>query len=225
MMRLNKFIAQAGISSRRRADELILDGKIKVNGVVTKELGKVIDANNDQVEYGQKLLKFNTDYLYLALNKPVGYIASASGLQGKSVLELVKTTKRVYPVGRLDKDSCGLIILTNDGDLTNHLTHPKYEKEKEYQVLLNKDFEIADQRKMEQSMVIGDKKLRPVNVVKVDGRKINLILHEGINRQIRKMLGRLGYGVMELKRIRIGRLKLGALKPGEYREIKKEEII
>jgi len=225
MIRLNKFLANSGVSSRRKADELIANGKIKVNGRTVTALGVQIDEIRDKVEYLGKIVNVIEDNIYIALNKPIGYISSSTSLQGKSVLELVPREERVYPVGRLDKDSKGLIILTNDGELAYKLTQAKFEFEKEYEVIISKPLDKADKKILQEGMIIEGKKVRGVGVSIVNDKKLKLILKEGINRQIRKMLGQLGYGVLELKRIRINKLRLGDLKEGQWKKVQKTDII
>lgn len=224
-MRLQKFLAAAGIASRRKAEELISAGKVKVNDEIITKLGTTIDENQDKVKYNDKIVSLKTNNIYIALNKPVGYVSSVSNEQGKSVLELVKTKERIYPVGRLDKDSNGLLLLTNDGELANQLTHPKFGHEKEYFVVLDQDLKTEHIRRLERGMAIGGKKLQPVEVVMAKNKSTRLVLREGISRQIRRMLGKLGYTVVKLKRIRIGKLELGELKEGEWRKVRKEDII
>jgi 23S rRNA pseudouridine2605 synthase len=223
MIRLQKFLAEAGIASRRKSEELITAGKIQVNGVVVTELGTKVGPE-DRVEYNNEVVSAEEKKIYLALYKPVGYISSTTSSQGASVLDLVETDERVYPVGRLDKDSSGLTILTNDGEFTNKITHPKYESEKEYEVVLNRPMVTGDIKELKSGMMLDDKKLQPVKILDISETKINLILKEGINRQIRRMMGRLGYRVVELKRVRIGKLRLGNMKVGESKKIKPEDI-
>jgi len=226
MIRLNKFIAQAGVCSRRKADDLIAGGQIKVNGRIVKELGTIIDEKNDEVLIGAKKLSLNADLVYYALNKPVGYITSSTSAQGKSVMELIKTIKeRVYPVGRLDKDSRGLIFLTNDGDFAYRLTQAKFGCEKEYEVTLDRPLLSADKKIFERGLTLEEKKLQPVKVAGQRGDKANLILREGINRQIRRMAEKQGYEVLDLKRVRIGKFKLGNLKEGGYVRIRPQDVI
>ncbi len=224
MMRLQKFLAAAGVASRRQAEQLITNGQVKVNGEITTKLGTTVDENQDVIEYSGKTVKLPSQKIYLALNKPTGYICSTNREQGKTVMELVKTTKRIFPVGRLDKDSSGLIILTNDGEFANQLTHPRYGSVKEYFVTLDRDLLETDIKKLERGIRIDNKKLQPVIVKDVRNKSAKLILKEGINRQIRRMLGKLGYTVIKLKRIRIGKLELGDLKVGQWRMIDKKEL-
>ena len=223
-MRLHKFLATAGIASRRQAEVLIQKGKISVNGKVVTSMGVVIDQDNDIVTYQDKRITLTKDLTYIALNKPVGYISSASSGQGKSVLALVKSKTRLYPVGRLDKDSSGLMILTNDGELTNKITHPKYLSEKEYFVILDRDLSPEDIKRLEKGMTINGQKVKGISVPMAQNKSARLVLTQGINRQIRRMLGKLGYTVVKLKRVRIGKLELGTLKEGQWRIISKDEI-
>lgn len=224
-MRLNKFIASAGVCSRRKADELISAGKVKINGKIIKELGVAVDEANDEVEVDGKIIKPESAKIYLAINKPLGYISGAHTWQGESVLDLIKIKERVYPVGRLDKDSVGLLILTNDGDFAYKLTHAKFGHEKEYEVVFDKILKKEDIKIFEAGMMLDDEKVQPIKVIKVRGNTANLILKEGINRQIRRMAEARNYRVKYLKRVRIGKLKLGDLKIGEYRAIKPNEVI
>ena len=223
-MVLQKFLAHAGIASRRKAEALITEGKIKINGAIVTKLGATVDEKNDRVEYNGQIIELEQDKIYIALNKPVGYISSATSGQGKSVLNLVKTKERIYPVGRLDKNSSGLMLLTNDGELANRITHPKFGSEKEYFIVLDQDLRSEDIKKLERGMKIAGQKIQPVRVVMAKNKSARLILREGINRQIRKMLGFLGYTVIKLKRIRINKLELGELKEGQWRMIDKKEL-
>lgn len=224
-MRLNKYLAQTGVCSRRKADDYIFDGKVKVNGKVAFELGTVIDETKDIVEVNGEKIQPEEKKIYLAFNKPLGYISSAHTWQGASVLDLVKIPERVYPVGRLDKDSHGLLILTNDGDFTYELTHAKFGHDKEYQVTFGQALTPGDIRDFESGMMIDGQRIQPVEVKAVKGNQVNLILKEGINRQIRRMAGARGLSVIDLKRVRIGKLKLGILKPGEYKNIKPSDVV
>ncbi|OGH86523.1 MAG: hypothetical protein A2493_03115 [Candidatus Magasanikbacteria bacterium RIFOXYC12_FULL_33_11] len=253
LVRLQKHIADLGICSRRKAEELILARKVKVNGELVTEMGAKVDPNKDKVEVllnkitgkpykeKEKISQFfsKNSKVYIVLNKPVGYISSASSEQGSSVLDLLTPQNclkkgnvmnaRVYPVGRLDKDSEGLILLTNDGELTNELTHPRYEHEKEYEVtidgFLNKDAVniLTKGMKIDSSYVQGIKILKEFK----KGRKsiITAILTEGKNRQIRKMFGNIGYNVLSLRRTRINKLKLGVLPVGKWKYVTKDKIV
>ena len=224
-MRLNKFIAQAGVCSRRKADEMILAGKVKVNDKIIKELGTIIEENKDKIKIDNKEINLEEELIYLAVNKPVGYLSSAKTWQGESILNLVKVDQRVYPVGRLDKDSSGLLILTNDGDFAYQLTQAKFGHEKEYEVIFDRDLRPEDIKIFESGMTIDGQKIQPVKVMKVKGNQANLILKEGINRQIRKMAESRRYRVLSLKRTRIGRFLLGNLKEGEYKKINPNNVL
>ena len=223
-MRLQKFLAQAGVASRRKSEEFITDGKIKINGTVSDELGVSVDENKDKVEYAGQVIKLEHAFIYIMLNKPLGFICSSRSRQGETVLDLIDIQERVYPVGRLDKDSRGLVLLTNDGELTNQITHPKFGSIKEYEVAIDKTLDKRDIRVLNKGMILDGKKLQPVKVTN-DGKVLKLTLTEGVNRQIRRMLGQLGYRVFDLKRIQVGKLSLGGLKEGDWKYINKIDVI
>ena len=226
-IRLQKYISGQGICSRRKAEELIKSGLIKVNGSIA-EIGTKVDPDKDKVKIQNSKLEISDSKIYIALNKPIGYITSTSNKQGKSVIDLIdkqKIKQRIYPVGRLDKDSEGLVLLTNDGELTNTLTHPRYEHDKEYEIILDKSLSTKDKKILESGMNIG-KDVRGIKIKKTkNSKKYRLVLQEGKNRQIRKMIGRLGYNLILLKRIRINKLRLGDLSSGEYKIVKKKDIV
>ena len=188
LIRLNKYIAEQGICSRRQADELIKDGKVKINGKVIKELGFRINNEKDKVELKNKILnqvQNNTQNIYIALNKPVGYISSTTSKQGKSIMELIpKKFGRLYPVGRLDKNSCGLMILTNDGELTNILTHPKFGHEKEYLVDLNRQLKRGDIKTLKTSLKIEGVVMKMKNIEQIENNQYKIILTEGKKRPV-----------------------------------------
>lgn len=240
-VRLQKHIADLGICSRRKAEELIQAGKVKVNGEVVSEMGIKINPEHDKVTVAGELGTTKKETLvYIALNKPVDFISSASNEQGKSVLDLLSESncigrdkkdveERVYPVGRLDKDSEGLVLLTNDGALTNQLTHPRYEHEKEYEVIIDKPLTRDTRAVLQKGMKLGDEFVKGIKIVKEfnKGRQtvVTVILTEGKNRQLKKMFGRLGYHVQTLRRIRIGNLKLGTLPVGRWKFVRKSKIV
>ncbi|MFH1292064.1 MAG: pseudouridine synthase [bacterium] len=232
-MRLQKFIANQGICSRRQAEELIKAGKIKVNNQIA-ELGDKINPDDDCVEVGGKLIRIKNQKVYIILNKPIGYITSTTNKQGKSVIDLIsvddkKKYGRLFPVGRLDKDSQGLVLLTNDGELTNLLTHPRYEHIKKYQVVLKNRLEPKDIEILQTGMNVKGEKFRGIEVktIKKIGKKFlaTIILKEGKNRQIRRMFGNLGYIILDLRRIGLGKLKLKNLPLGKYNFLEKQDII
>ncbi|MDO8444454.1 MAG: pseudouridine synthase [bacterium] len=240
MERLNKFLANAGVCSRRKADEHILAGDVSVNGVKIVELGFKIDPTKDKVEFQDKAVKLISDFVYYVLNKPKGVVSTASDENGqKTVIDFVPKVPRVYPVGRLDKDTVGLIILTNDGELTKELTHPSFEHQKSYTAVakgskfkVESDFETVI-KKFKRGMLI-DGKLMKVDSISVETSNpkhstfnLDLVLHTGHNRQIRKMCAKMGLEVTRLTRVGFAKLRLDQLnlKPGEYKKINKSEIV
>lgn len=234
--RLQKFISQAGVASRRHAEKLITDGKVKVNGKVVTELGTKVDPDKDKIEVngpastgrGEAWNKIGLQKLvYLALNKPKRYITTRDDpRKRRTVFELLPATLKniVWPVGRLDFDTEGLLIFTNDGELTQLLTHPSKEHEKEYEVTLDKELSAGRIEKIQGGMMIDGKKTAPAKI-RTNGTTVYITIHEGWNRQVRKMFGELGFSVRNLKRIRIGKLKLNDLQLGQYKIITKTDII
>ncbi len=226
MERLQKIISQAGITSRRHAEELIVAGKVKVNGKIVKELGSKADPKKDKIEVSGKLIK-PQKFIYLILNKPKRYMTTRNDPQKrKTVFELLPEDLRnkVWPVGRLDFLTEGLLVFTNDGELTQILAHPSKEHDKEYQVVIDKDLSEGRLQKLRTGMTIEGKKTAPAQV-RVNGKTVNITIHEGWNRQVRKMFSAFGYTVRSLKRIRIGKLNLNNLQLGEYRIVDKKDII
>ncbi len=210
-MRLNKFLAGAGIASRRGADKLIDLGKVEVDGKTAKLGDKV--RGNEKILVNDQEIKSAEDKEYIMLYKPMGIVSTAKDERGRQkVVDLVKSKNRLYPVGRLDINSEGLILLTNDGDLALKLTHPKFHLEKEYEVVL--DREIRNNK-----IKLGINK-----IVRIEKNKINIIMFEGKKRQIREMCWKAGLRVKILKRIRIGNLKIGDLNPGQSRHLTAQEV-
>lgn len=229
MVRLQKYLADAGICSRRKAEELILEGKVIVNNQVVKELGVKIDEG-DEVKYKGKVIKVNNEKVYLILNKPVGYVTTVDDeLERPTVMEFIKKVKqRVYPVGRLDYNSSGLLLLTNDGEITNKLTHPSHELQKVYQVKVRGVVSEAAINKFKSGVIIDGKKTLPAEAKIIEASekwtKLEVGIKEGRNRQIRKMFEVLNYPVVKLKRISIGKLTLENLQPGDWRYLRPYEI-
>ncbi len=224
--RLQKYISQAGIASRRHAEELIVAGKVKVNGQVVKQLGTKVDPAKDQVEVEGKKIRLQK-LVYLMMNKPKRTMTTRHDPRArKTVFELLPPNLRnvVWPVGRLDFDTEGLLLFTNDGDLTQMLTHPSNEHEKEYEVELDKELSPGRIEKIETGMMIDGKKTAP-STIRTNGTTVYITIHEGMNRQVRKMFGSLGYSVRNLRRIRIGKLKLNDLQLGQYKIIDRKDII
>ena len=229
-MRLNKYIAQAGICSRRKADELTLEGKVKINGAIMKQPGYDVQPG-DKVMVGGVEIEAPENHVYYALNKPCGYITTTSDEKNRyTVLDLLTdVTARVYPVGRLDADTCGLLILTNDGDLSYHISHPSGQVYKTYLALVagyvNKDELWA----LREGVDIGDKKkTAPARVTilkqKSDTTLLEIKICEGRNRQVRRMCKAVGHTVLELQRTAIGEIKLGRMLEGNYRKLTPKEI-
>lgn len=223
-IRLNKYIAMCGVSSRRKADELIANGKIKVNGKVISELGFLV-AGTEEILYEGKKIKLEENKKYYMINKPKGYVTTAKEqFNRKSVLDLISSNERIYPVGRLDMYSEGLLLLTNDGEFTNKITHPKKHIAKTYRVILNKNITEEMIQKLENGVDIGGYVTSKAEVNKLKDREIEITIYEGKNRQIRKMCEVVGTTVINLKRISIGKLKLGKLETGKYIELTDKDI-
>jgi pseudouridine synthase len=224
--RLQKFISQAGVASRRHAEQMIVEGKVKVNGRVVKELGTKVDPDHDRVEIDGK--KLQTKVLtYLIMNKPKRYVTTRHDPRARrTVFDLLPEELRnvVWPVGRLDFNTEGLLIFTNDGELTQQLTHPSREHEREYEAVLDKELSSGRIEKLETGMIIDGKKTAPAKV-RTNGTTVYITIHEGWNRQVRKMFSAFGYTVRNLKRTRIGKLKLNDLQLGQYRKVDKKELI
>lgn len=236
MERLQKVLAQADIASRRKAEELIVKGKIKVNGRVVTELGTKVDPDRDVIEYNDKRIRFAAKIIY-AFHKPVGVTSTVSDKRAeKTIVDFFPRATRVYPVGRLDKMSKGLMLVTNDGALAQELMHPSFEHEKEYQVTLKDKGRRADEvvsrliDKFTKSYDLEGYKTTPMKIVaKTLGTdhkwEVDLVLKEGRNRQIRKIADIIGLQVLALKRVRIGKLKLGDLPAGRYKVISRQDIL
>lgn len=230
MERLQKVMAEAGIASRRHCEELILDGQVKVNGKVVRDLPCFVEPGHDTIVVGgRKLLPVQRKVYYL-LNKPKKVFCTNSDPQGRvcAVDLITGVRERVYPVGRLDADSQGLLLMTNDGELANQLTHPRYGVVKTYLVELDESITSDDVEKLKKGIHLEQGKASAEKVVIVrSGPKQTLLeiwLREGRNRQIRRMLARLGYSVKQLTRIRIGKLSLRGLGPGKFRPLTDEEV-
>ena len=225
MMRIQKFLSNYGFCSRRQAEEYIKQGKVVLNGNVVKELGTKINVESDTIFVdGTKIKIKKTPPIYIALNKPKGYISSCKHKGQKTVIDLINIKERVYPVGRLDKDSTGLIILTNDGTLHHKLSHPSFNHQKEYEVVVDKSIKDSDLKKMAEGIVLDEKKTRPAKVSRIDVSSFMITLQEGRNRQIRRMAEALNFKVVSLKRVRIENIKLDRLQPGKFRFLSDREV-
>ena len=229
--RLHKVLAHAGVASRRAAERMIRDRRVRVNGSLVVELGTQVDPTRDRIEVdGRPLDRGETAHHYVALNKPLGVVSTAHDPEGRpTVVELVHASRRVYPVGRLDIDSEGLVLLTDDGELTFRLTHARFGIEKEYQVRVAcADFGERHLQQLRQGVVLDDGLARAVraNLVRPGARDavLRVALVDGRQRQVRRMLAAVGCTVEELQRIRIGPLLLGELKSGQHRELRAREV-
>ncbi len=227
LIRLNKYLAELGVASRREADRLIADGLISVNGEVITEMGVKVNPATDKVAVSDKVVERQEKLLYIALNKPAGYVTSVkrTRVEKKVVMDLVETDERVYPVGRLDKSTTGLLLLTNDGTLTFKLTHPSSECEKEYEVVVDSVVTNGAMEKLRKGVKLWGEQTKPTIVKKIGPRRMQIILTEGKNRQIRRICKKVGLPVVQLRRIRIKGLSLGDLLLGKWRYLTKEEVL
>lgn len=226
MERLQKIIAQAGFCSRRAAEKLILDGKVSVDGKIVTELGAKADSNQKIVVDG-KLLTSNAQKIYILLNKPRGYVSTAHDERGrKKVTDLLEKNfpERVYPVGRLDLNSEGLILLTNDGDLTNLLIHPRYEVKKTYRARISGDLTEEKLDLLRAGIELDDGLTAPAEIYLLDKDLVEITIHEGRNRQVRRMFAAVGCDVKRLQRIKFANLTLDGLKIGKFRALTPEEV-
>ncbi len=235
MERLHKVLAQAGVTSRRKAEEMILAGHVKVNGRAVKTLGIKVDPDRDTIEVDNEPIRLEKK-IYLVLNKPRGYISDRDETgEHKTALDLVPQGERLFAAGRLDLDSEGLLLLTNDGDLAFRLTHPRFEHQKEYLALVLGEPDEAALQKLKRGVRYQDEWLRADRVVRAarkqpfgeaprDQTWLRVVLHEGKKRQIRHMFGAVGHPVLRLIRTRIGPLELDGLKSGHWRALTRHEI-
>lgn len=228
-MRLQKILSQAGICSRRKAEELILSGRVKVNGEIISELGKQFDINVDKIFVDDKPIKLVEEKIYILLNKPKNIISAVSDDRGrKTVIDLIDINERIYPVGRLDFDTEGLILLTNDGELMNSLLHPKFEINKTYVAKISGEINESKLNQLRNGIELEDGLTAPA-IIRVIGKssteaKIEVTIHEGRNRQVRRMFAAIGCEVKSLRRTRFANLTTHNLKVGEYRKLIETEI-
>ena len=229
--RLQKVMAELGVASRRKCEELILQGRVKVNCETVSELGFKADKDIDSIEVDGRLLVNKDERVYVLLNKPIGYITSAHDQFGRpTVLDLVKGVNlRIFPVGRLDYDTSGLLLLTNDGDLTFKITHPRHNIDKTYRAQLKGMVDEEDVRSFAEGVLIdGDFRTSPAGLVILKAAKtgslVDITIHEGRNRQVRKMCSAIGHEVIRLTRTNIGKISIGDLKTGQWRYLTANEI-
>ena len=231
-IRLQKYMADCGVASRRKCEELILQGKVSLNGKIVTELGTKINPKKDIVIYnGNKLSIIDDKKIYILLNKPIGYVTTVKDqFSRNTVLDLVKVNKRIVPVGRLDMYTSGAIILTDDGDFVYKVTHPKHEIEKTYNVTLKGIVDKEDIEKLKSGVQIDDyiTKQAKAKILKIDKEKnisrVEIVIHEGKNRQVRKMCEAIGEKVLALHRSKIGNIDVKDLKIGEFRYLTEREV-
>jgi 23S rRNA pseudouridine2605 synthase len=223
-MRLNRFLALAGVASRRGAEDFIRSGRVTVNGKVTSDLATQVSPA-DQVKVDGRTVR-QQGFVYVLLNKPKGYLTTRSDdRKRKTIYDLLPPgLPKLAHVGRLDLDSEGLLLLTNDGELALHLTHPRYKLRKEYLVTLDREFDMADLPKVRQGVYLAEGRARFDELHKIGSDQVRVVLTQGIKRQVRRVLASLGYRVCRLQRIRIGPLMARGLKPGEFRKLRPEEL-
>jgi len=228
--RLQKYMASCGVASRRKCEEIIAEGRVKVNGVTVREAGLKIQPGKDRVTVdGKEIIPANKP-VYIMLNKPVGYVSTVRDqFMRPTVLDLVRGVKgRIYPVGRLDYDSEGLLLLTNDGNFAYGLTHPRHKVDKTYIVVVQGSPSRKEIDRLRKGVEIDGRMTSPadIRVESVQGNKttFRVVIHEGRNRQVRRMFETIGYAVVSLKRIGIGKLQLGTLAPGKWRFLEDREV-
>ena len=227
--RLQKILARAGVASRRRCEELIRDGRVAVDGRVVTEMGCKVDPDCQRITFDGKPIS-SEEKIYLLLNKPTGYVTTLSDPQGRPIVTdlLPDIKKRVFPVGRLDLNSEGALLMTNDGQLTNYILHPRYGVKKTYEVTVEKAPLTRDIKRLEQGILLDGTKTLPAEISftsrKKGKKRLKVIIHEGKKRQVRKMFSAIGHPVQRLKRTAYGRLTLSGLNTAEYRLLRKKDI-
>lgn len=223
-MRLNRFLAASGLGSRRGVEELIKDGRVRINGQVVTDLATRVNPE-DTVKVGSRVLRVQ-QFFYAVLHKPKGYLCTASDERDRRTIYdlLPPEWPRVFNVGRLDKDSEGLLLVTNDGDLSLALTHPRYKIDKEYDVVIDKPFDPSHREKLLKGFHIIGGRAKMESLQQLGTQRLRVVLQQGIKRQIRLMMYELGYEVTQLLRVRIGPIEIGRMKPGDWRILNAQEI-
>ncbi len=224
LVRLQKWLSESGVCSRRHGENLIRAGRVRVNGEVVTTLGTKVDPEKDRVQVDGRPVGTVSEKIYVALHKPRGYVTSCDHPGQKLVIDLIDLKERIYPVGRLDKDSTGLLLLTNDGRLHHRLSHPSFDHEKEYDVTVDRPIDDGTLRRLAEGVRIIGGMTRPARVRRLAGRRFRIVLLEGRNRQIRRMVKELGYKVKRLKRIRMAHIHLGDLPEGAWRHLTHSEM-
>jgi len=220
--RINKYLAESGACSRRGADKLIEEGRVTINGI-TAQLGSVVN-DGDVVELDGNAVIPEDNRIYLAFNKPLGITCTTDRRDPTNIIDYIGYPERIFPIGRLDKNSSGLILLTNDGDIVNRMLRAENNHEKEYIVTVDKPLAADFKKKMESGVPVLGQITLPCEVKILSSRRFSIILHQGLNRQIRRMCEYLGYRVVKLKRIRFMNIELGDLKVGEYKILDSKKV-
>lgn len=228
-MRLNKFLSNSGVASRRKCDEIISAGKVAVNGKIVTEMGVDVNPKKDKITVDGKAVKLPSSFVYIKLNKPKGYACTASDEKGrKTIYDLIECEERLFSIGRLDYDTEGLIILTNDGDFANKVAHPRYEMEKEYRVTAEGEIKESELAVMRKGVVVDGERMPSARVEWLGFENgfttLSVIINEGQNRQVRRMFEAIGHAIKLLKRVRIGNVKLGGLSRGKYKDLTEDEL-
>lgn len=228
LIRINRYLSMCGVASRRKADRLVLEGKVEVNGRVMRDLGTRIDPARDRVFVDGKQVVHVHDFVYLVMNKPKDTITTLSDERGRTtVMSLVKSKQRVYPIGRLDRNTTGVLLLTNDGEFANRLMHPKYEIPKSYLVTLDEPLKPQDMERLRRGIKLSDGMTAPAELFPVPGTKgkqVGITIHEGRNRQVRRMFEALGYDVKKLDRVAYGPVTTEGLPRGKVRPLTHAEV-
>jgi 23S rRNA pseudouridine2605 synthase len=227
MERLQKILSQAGIASRRASEKLMLEGRVSVNGTTITELGTKADPAHDDIRVDGRRIKAPERHRYLLLNKPRGYVTTRSDPQKRAtVLDLLQGVREyIYPVGRLDYDSEGLLILTNDGDLAARLTHPRHGVPRVYEARVLGTPDAHDISRLAKGVTIDGRSTGPADVVALGPGRLRITVHEGRNRQVRKMCEAIGHPVTELRRVAVGPIRDSKLKPGHWRDLTPQEVL
>ncbi|NNF06671.1 MAG: rRNA pseudouridine synthase [Candidatus Eisenbacteria bacterium] len=228
-MRINRYLSACGVASRRGAETLIEDGRVKVNGSLLKDLATFVEPGRDRVELDGKVLNLPQEFTYLLLNKPLGVVTTASDPEGRStVLGFVPPKPRVFPVGRLDFETSGALLMINDGGMAHRLLHPQFKVDKQYEVTVQGTLPDDLVATLANGVDLEGRKTAPaqVSIRERDGRrtKLSISIREGRNRQVRRMLESVGHEVIDLRRVRFGPIELGNLKEGTYRSLTEEEV-
>ena len=228
-MRLNKFLSNSGLASRRKCDQLIEEGKVFVNGKQVTELGSQINEKKDKVTVEGKTITLPSSFVYIKLNKPKGYACTAHDEKGrKTIYDLIDSEERLFSIGRLDYDTEGLILLTNDGDFANKVAHPKFNIDTEYRVTVEGEIKESEMAVMRKGVVVDGQRMPSaiVNFISYENgyTKLSVIIDEGQNRQIRRMFEAIGKTIKLLKRVRIGQVRLGGLRRGDYKDLTEVEL-